>query len=439
MFFQSFDKRHQKAKEKVGRDPSAPVQLKDIFEDDRLLSTVASALGISNEKEKVSLSRLKLLEKLDAKEQGIESLEGIEFLNGLIEADLSGNQISRFPDYTKIVPNLYENRNSLAFMNLSNNPVTKTDNLFSLDATEGRKRFLNSFTEPSSRFFLGKDAQRKIFVDEPSPEVIHYALENALPASIKSGVTEDELEKRLAALLSLYQRSAKQFYGWNLWDDEITSENGLAKVRVDSKVPAFSTPSGEKVLKKNLNILLTDEMKYLIQALTLATVDLTVEDIARSDSASLLSPYFIKKDGRYIPSESFQTLSNVGENQQERARIEAILNPEVKEDYRRYLRIKSVLNRYLDDHPDKERAVSKLIRRSEEFTVPYLEKYLALQNNDMLSDEQKSLLKEAGTKFNEFVDHYLDETRNFFDQDVFDLEIEMKYIDMLKEAEKNAF
>ena len=96
MFF-SYDSKHAKLLKAIANDPDTPFTLREVFEDPALGQAVADAVGLDGLKTKTNLIRLGLLEKLDAPGRGIESLEGLEFLNGLREADLSGNKIRRLP------------------------------------------------------------------------------------------------------------------------------------------------------------------------------------------------------------------------------------------------------------------------------------------------------------------------------------------------------
>lgn len=446
MFF-NYDKKHQKLKENVARNPDTPLSLREVFEDENLARAVAEALGLTDMKQKTSLTRLNLLEKLDASGREIRSLEGLEFLNALAEADLSGNQISRLPDYTKTTANLYGNKDTLVFMDLSDNPVSRPDNLFSLDASENRRRFINTFPDAQNRFSLGQ-ASDKVFAGlDPSPELVVEALSRYLRPEVKDALDDEALEALLGNLLLQFAAGKKKYEGKDIWKDTFSFTNGQPALRLSSKVGAFSTKNGKKVIDRRLDQMLSEDDRYLAAALAGASDGKLVDvghpaDLNQAVKAILenrpeLCDAYVNHNGVYEKKTSFSTLTEPLGDDRERARLNRIADRDMKQAYSHYLKVRGVLENYLTDHPEKERAITKLIEKNDTFASDYIDQYLALQDNAMLDDKQRQTLAEAADAFEKFYEGYVKDVRGFFDQDLFNLEVEMKYIDMLEEARKD--
>lgn len=447
MFF-SYDSKHKKLIRSIASDPDTAFQLREVFEDPALGQAVADALGLADLKTKTNLTRLGLLEKLDARDRGIQSLEGIEFLNGLIDADLSGNQIRRMPDYTIHNPNLGNNKDSLIYMNLAGNPFLDPAALFSLEATDGRRRFINTFQNAGNRFGLG-DVKDRIFGSEaPNPELVRIALDRFTPASVKEPLTADQREALTDALLLKYMAGKSLYYGHPVWQDSMTLVDGKPVIRADARLKALDSDRGIKAAADRIEDMLLPEDLYLARTLAQSAAAGEIKEAAEAGNSipeilawytahpDKLSDGYLHTDRGWEEKDDYAVLRQAQMSSQEAARLEGIADDAVRENYACYLRIRRVLETYLKDHPEREKAVSKLIRKSDEFATGFLDQYLKLQNNDLLSDSQKQTLADAGASFKKFTDGYEKDARAFFDQDIFDLEVEMKYIDMLAEADK---
>lgn len=446
MFF-NYDKKHQKLKENIARNPDTPLVLREVFEDENLARAVAEALGLPDLKQKTSLSRLSLLEKLDASGREIRSLEGLEFLNSLAEADLSGNQISRLPDYTRNTLNLYGNRETLTYMDLSDNPVSRPDNLFSLDASENRRRFINTFADAQNRFSLGQATDKVFGGLDPSPELVLEALSRYLRAEVKERLSDEALEALLGNLLLQFAAGKKHYQGQTIWKDTFSFQNGQPVLRNSARIGAFSTKNGKRVIERRLDQMLSEDDRYLAAALAGASDGIPVDvgnpaDLGQAVETILrekpeLTQAYINHNGVYEKKTSFSTLTEPLGDDRERARLSRIADPDMKQAYSHYLKVRGVLENYLEDHPEKARAITKLIEKNDTFAVEYIDQYLALQDNAMLDDRQRQTLAQAADAFEKFYEGYVRDVRGFFDQDLFNLEVEMKYIDMLEEARKD--
>ena len=445
MFF-SYDSKHAKLLKAIANDPDTPFTLREVFEDPALGQAVADAVGLDGLKTKTNLIRLGLLEKLDAPGRGIESLEGLEFLNGLREADLSGNKIRRLPDYTRNVPNLYKNKDTLAYMDLAGNPFLAPESLFSLDSTEGRKHFLNAFKAPEARFGLGEAREKIAGTVSPDPELVRIAFERFLPGSVTAGLSPDEKEALTDALLLKFAAGKNLYHDKPVWKDQVILNDGKPAVRASDRLAALDTQKGIETAAAHIEQMLLPEDLYLIRVLSRQASAGTPREVygAGSDIPGIsawyaqhpeaLSDGYVHTDRGWEQKDDYASLRQSQMSSAEEKRLSRLGDEGIRNEYAAYLRTRRVLETYLKDHPERERAVSKLLTKSEEFVDGYLDQYLKLQDNAMLSDVQKQTLAEAGEQFGKFVSGYEKDARAFFDQDIFDLEVEMKYIDMLAEA-----
>lgn len=436
MFF-SFDSKRAKTLKALEKNSSTAFMLKDVVADEKLAAAIAAAAGLNGIKDKgANLARLGAITELNAAGLGIEDLTGLELLNNLRTADFSSNRLTKLPDFTQNAPGLYGARDKLIYLNLAGNPFLAPERLFSLESTENRRKFFNAFDAAAFRFGLG-EARDKVFGQTtPDPQLIRLAMQRFLPKT-----AGEDREARLDRLLLKYRAGKHVFHNKHIWDD-LRIIDGKPVFPQDKLIPALRDEEGARIASENIEQMLPEEDLYLIRSILkkddgqALPADPNQLAAYYTENPQALSDDYLPAGDGWQEKEDYAALRSSELTSREEATLSAIADTGVRQQYARYLRFRDILSDYAKDRPERAKDAQKMIRRAQDFTTEFLGQYLALQDNSMLSEEQRSSLLEAGASFEKYVNSFEDQARNFFDKDVFDLEVQMHYIDMLAEADK---
>lgn len=432
MFFKSSKNKKKKVIEKLEKDPNQRFALRDIFEDERLANLIASQLGINSSRKEADLQLLSRIKNVNAKGLGIKSLSGIEFLNNLKTADFSDNNISDLPEY-KNSGLLYKNRNTLVYMDLSNNPFLDPNFLFSLDNTENRKRFLNQFEDGAARFNLG-DVQKRIY-DKTyiNPSVLYEIFNQLLPKNL------DNREYLIQKSLLKYFLGKEEFYKNNAYQNAYVLQNN--QLFLKNKKPTYLEDNGINVILENFETILPEEDAFLIKSIInhVSSDDKTLEELEREykRSPSLISPDFTLKDNNWIALSSY---NNLEENYSDKDdRFLKIDNKNIRKTYSKFLEFSDILKNYREENPAKSAEINDLLLRSREFVDNFLNNYIAIQDNTFLEGAKEVALQEAEVRFNDYINSFKEKAKSLFEDDLFNFEVDLKYMDMLTKADKKDF
>lgn len=443
----SFGSKRKKTLEKLAADPGTAFAIRDVIEDPAFAQAVAEAAGTDPKDRTMTLGRLSAITDLNASGRGIATLDGLELLNGLLTADFSDNNIFVLPDYTVTAPNLYQNRDKLVSVNLRGNPLLDPQRLFSLDASENRRKFFSQFQDAANRFDLGEAGEKVFGRTEPDPQLVRLAFDKLTPR--RAG---EDRQKRLDALMLKFIAGKQIFDGQELYKNQYFLDDGRAVFKKEALTPAFLDEAGQAAALEHIEEMLSEADLYLIRSLILKQQALTPEEAAEElaqaggvmgqivafyeKNPGLLTDNYVRAGGGWQEKQTYSALRDSGMNSKEEATLAAISDEQIRHDYKRYLEYRSVMSTYAKEHPERTRPVAKMLKKADDFVNEFLTQYLALQNNTLLSDAQRARLSEAEASFKKYVDQFASDARAFFDQDIFGLEVEMKYIDMLAEADR---
>ncbi len=437
MFFSSFESKKEKLKKKLAQDPNTPFKLKDVFKDKNLLKKVSESLSL-NPGSRTTLNDLRALTRLEAQNAGISSLEGLEFLNGLLYADFSNNRIEEFPNYTDLTAGLGENKNTIVYLNLAGNPFLGDDQILSYGNQELKNNFFNTFDHPYDRFDFGDKKDEFLGKNRVGPELAYLSLQKKIP---KNALISDP---KLTDLLFIkYILGLKLFYGKKLPDDILFKEGTLFLKKKNNYLNDVS----RSYLEECVDRLIPEDDLYLIESVA-AKTDLSPQEKQFFETAKNLDElygYYENKpellssdftyDNGWIKSKTLESFKQTGRLKEEEERLSTIANSTIKNEYAKYLAYKDVLLDYLKDHQDRD--LNKLILNSEDFINSFLDRYIKLEDNPLLSQDQKQKITESEDALKRFVDNYLSQAQSFFEQDIFGLEVDMRYIEMLESAQRS--
>lgn len=425
-----------KIKDKLKKNRVQTFELKDIFSDSRLIELLSKQLNLINKREKITLEDLEKIEVLDASNLGIKSLEGIEFLNNLKVADFSNNNISKLPNYTDNNPNLFNNKNTIIYFDLENNPFLNETNLFSLDATTSRNNFFNQFADKNSRFHLGS-IQNKVFTkEEINPYLVRAVIENLVPNSL-------DKDKEVNEIFLKYIIGKKIFHNEEVYKNNYIVNNNTLKFSNNIIEPNYVNINKE-LLNQLTEKIIPEEDLYLIRSLINSKSilpELNSNNINDYIDYYSKIPEFLSKDyilvnNKWVEKLDYKELKKSTITTEEEKILNEIQNKQIKTIYNNYLNYKDILEKYKRDHPEKNEEINKIIRKNEEFILNFLKQYIQLENNILLNENQSERLAKSEEALEKFINNYSNQIRSLLEQDVFNLEVEMRYIDMLTEADR---
>lgn len=435
MFFSSFEKRNKKLKQRLANNPDEPFSLEDVFRDENLRQLISQQLHL-NKKSRISLRDLESIQILEAAGQNISSLDGIEFLNNLIKADFSNNNISSLPDYSENQPNLGLNKNTLLRMELKGNPFLNQSQLFSLDNTENRKRFFGAFTNPYSRFDLG-EIQDNVFSEKTfNPKLIQLYIEKFIP---RSGIKD--LNETISDVFTKYLIGKHLFYNYKISEQDYIFDQGQFKVKKSLGQDYISEKNIESA-SELIEQLIPENDKYLLRSI-INTGNYKISEDLKSRQEVLdyykkhseeISPDYIVSGNEFLEKGNYSDLKPLALNESSEERLALIENENIKNMYLKYLEYHHVLDEYAKDKNSSD--VVKYLNKSDDFINNFLDQYQKLQDNHLLSELQKAKIAQAEPALEKFVNNFAQEAQSFFEQDIFGLEVDMKYIDMLAEANR---
>lgn len=424
-------------KDKIANDKNIQFILKDAFEDENLAALIANELGYSSSKVKVSLDELDQITFLSGENKNIKSLNGLEYLNNLRIADFSNNNIEELPDFSESNNNLYNIKNTLLIMDLSGNPFLDPNNLFSLDSVQSRNSFIKQFKDYYSRFKTG-DVSERIFSDEEiNPREIQLIFDYLIPENIENR------EKLFNDLFIKYLIGRKIFLGKDFNRSRYLIDNGYLKVMDTDLNPSFLDELGLNLFSQNYESIVPEKDLYLIRSLVnnLEKIPETQKDFKSIYNYYLsepdkLSTDFINNGNDWVQRSAYSELKNVLTSNEDELILNQIQNDQVKALFNKYLEYRNIIQKYKNEHPDREVEVQKILLKNDSTIKNFLNQYLTLEKNPLLSDKQKVTINNASNSIEKFVNNYVEQAHQLFEQDVFGLEVEMKYIDMLTEADR---
>ena len=437
MFFSSKPKIN-KVKEKILNNPVAEFTLKDIFNDHNLAQVVANSLN-TGVKNKLTLNDLNNIHTLNASGLGITDLSGIEFLNNLQTANFSNNNISKLPNYTDNNPYLYKNKDTLVLMDLSNNPFLNPNNLFSLDATENRTKFLDQFEDKISRFKLGEVKDRIYPKGEINPYLIRQVINKLLPRDLAK-----DRNQEINKVFLKYLVGKKIFYNQEPYKGKYIL-NGL-NLSFDSSIvePNYINKENELIINQLIEELIPEDDLYLIRSIINNKnnlVDLDSKKILDYfsyyiDHPTEISTDYVLDQTGWKQKKNYKDLKESSLSSEDEQLLNSIQNPVIKQEFERYLQYEDILRLYENEHPEKAVEVNKMINKNDDLIKEFLNKYIDLEKNAMLTEQQRNTIQKAEESIKTFNQNYQNQATSLFEQDVFGLEVEMKYIDMLAEADR---
>ncbi|EAH3957174.1 internalin, partial [Listeria monocytogenes] len=261
-----------------------PTAINELFPDDALAESIRETLGKTNVTETVSQSELNQLTLFQADLKGIQSIEGLQYINNLNNLSLVGNQIINISSLSGLT--------NLEFLNLSSNQISDISELSELSKLRKLTFYSNQISDVSSLSHLTNLDFLNLYNNQISDISSLSNLTNLTYLYLDHNQISD-----LSSLSSL-----TNLVSLNLRQNKISDNSALAGLinlkYLDLANNQISDISNLASLTKLTDLKLTNQK--IISPPIMFQNELVVPNIVKDNTMSLVSPETISNNGSYM-------------------------------------------------------------------------------------------------------------------------------------------
>ncbi|EAH3791641.1 LPXTG cell wall anchor domain-containing protein [Listeria monocytogenes] len=261
-----------------------PTAINELFPDAALAESIRETLNKTNVTDTVSQSELNQLTLFQADLKGIQSIEGLQYINNLNNLSLVGNQIINISSLSGLT--------NLEFLNLSSNQISDISELSELSKLRYLTIYSNQISDVSSLAHLTNLEFVNLYNNQISDISNLSNLTNLTYLSLSRNQISD-----LSSLSSL-----TKLMSLNLRQNQISDSSALAGLvnlnYLDLANNQISDISKLASLSKLIDLKLTNQQ--ITSPPIMFQNELVIPNIVKDNTGALVSPETISNNGSYM-------------------------------------------------------------------------------------------------------------------------------------------